>query len=141
VDRYTARVSYVEGEFYWRVQRDDELLTEDYSGIGAMSARKLSSEASGSEVVWSEGSTIPASTVRSAFDLKPGPLPSFAISTGSFGSQHDVGPLSNGSEKLVQYAVVALFILIFLSSYFADDDDDGSAAGYGYVYGSGIGHK
>lgn len=132
---YRAQVSYVEGEFYWAVRRDDRVLTTDYNGVGAMSARRLSKEATDSEVVWSEGSTIPADAVRKAFKLsapKPASSPHFTI-------DRDIGPLSDGFEKLINYLVIIVVIFVLLAALRNADDDDGGYSG-GYVY-TGGGHK
>ncbi|WP_293375020.1 DUF4178 domain-containing protein [Nevskia sp.] len=144
VDAYRAQVSYVEGEFYWAVRRDDSVLTTDFNGVGAMSARRLSKESTDSEVVWSEGSIIPADAVRKAFRLSaPKTVPSFApyVSDGIGPLSDDIGPLSDGSGSLIKYALIVAAILIFL--FVLNDNQRGMvlrAASDGYIY-TGGGHK
>jgi hypothetical protein len=55
---YGARVTWVEGEFYWRVQRDEQARVTDYVGTGGAKGRLLSREQTGNEVTWSGGSTL-----------------------------------------------------------------------------------
>lgn len=64
-ERYTARVTWVLGEFYWRVKRNERALVADY----VAGTRRLSREAAGSEVTWSAGQTIDAAAVARAFGL------------------------------------------------------------------------
>jgi hypothetical protein len=64
--RYDAKVTWVQGEFYWRVQRDERATVTDYDGpAGAV----LSREETGREVVWSLGRTLEAGAVQTAFGL------------------------------------------------------------------------
>jgi len=64
--RYSSRITWVMGEFYWRLQRDERILVADY----ASGPRRLSREQAGSEVTWSEGAELSVSTVLEAFGLK-----------------------------------------------------------------------
>ena len=70
---YVGKVTYVLGEFYWRLARDERTTNSDYVGTGAASARRLNREqtagAGSSEVVWSAGATLTADTVLNAFRL------------------------------------------------------------------------
>jgi len=72
---YTGQVTYVLGEFYWRLAKDQRTLNSDYQGTGANSARRLNRERThgegNEEVVWSGGETLSADTVVAAFRLKP----------------------------------------------------------------------
>ena len=43
-ESYDAKVTWVLGEFYWRVRRDEVARVTDYVGTGAASQRRLSSE-------------------------------------------------------------------------------------------------
>lgn len=65
-----ARVSYVLGEFYWRVAVGESVEVSDYIAPPL----QLSCERSEREIVWSLGSYIEAQTVQTAFQLS-GPLP------------------------------------------------------------------
>ena len=133
-ERYAAVVQYVEGEFYWAVRRDQSTLTADYSGIGSAAANRLSSETTADEVVWSEGSVVPADAVRKAFGLKS--LPSRLVRTS-----HDIGPVSSGSSDL-NWTTVLMWTLIIIVVILLNrcEDDDGYVSTGGYSYRSG-GHK
>lgn len=80
--RYRAKVTWVLGEFYWRVEREDIAHVTDYSGPTGW---QLSREQSGTEVVWSEGRNLGTEDIRKAFNLPDGPLtpPKRATSSGS----------------------------------------------------------
>jgi hypothetical protein len=67
--RYRAKTTWVLGEFYWRVRRDEEVVVTDYVGTGPAADRRLSSEQTDSELTWSEGATLAASAVARAFGL------------------------------------------------------------------------
>ncbi|HET9204955.1 MAG TPA: DUF4178 domain-containing protein, partial [Burkholderiaceae bacterium] len=68
---YPALVTWVLGEFYWRVRRDERALVTDYVGSGSASNRRLSREQTGSEVTWSEGATLDPAVLARAFALAP----------------------------------------------------------------------
>ncbi|MGZ8260496.1 MAG: DUF4178 domain-containing protein [Caldimonas sp.] len=70
---YVGKVTYVLGEFYWRLERDERTANTDYAGTGTAAAKRLNreqTEGEGSrEVVWSAGETLAADTVIGAFRL------------------------------------------------------------------------
>ena len=66
----TARVTYVLGEFFWRVQVGESARVEDYISPPYV----LSRESSEKEIVWSLGQYIDPDAIRSAFQPKT-PLP------------------------------------------------------------------
>jgi uncharacterized protein DUF4178 len=72
---YVGKVTYVLGEFYWRLARDERTANSDYVGTGAASASRLNREqtesAGDQEVVWSAGATLTADAVLGAFRLAP----------------------------------------------------------------------
>ncbi|HEV7576560.1 MAG TPA: DUF4178 domain-containing protein [Caldimonas sp.] len=72
---YVGKVTYVLGEFYWRLARDERTANSDYVGTGAASAKRLNREqtegADSKEVVWSAGETLSADAVVNAFRLAP----------------------------------------------------------------------
>jgi ribosomal protein L37AE/L43A len=72
---YTGMVTYVLGEFYWQVTKNQRTFNTDYQGTGAAGARRLNREQTGSgdtqEVVWSGGETLTADAVMTGFRLAP----------------------------------------------------------------------
>jgi len=116
---YAAKVTWVQGEFFWRVQRDERALVTDYEGTGAAASRRLSREQTGSEVVWSAGETLPAATVAQAFGLEAGAQAALA---------RDVPVLSANASNMGSGKAVALFVLVVLvmmvMSNCGDDDCD-----------------
>ena len=70
---YVGKVTYVLGEFYWRLARDERTVNSDYVGTGAASSKRLNreqTEGTGTaEVVWSAGETLAADAVVNAFRL------------------------------------------------------------------------
>jgi hypothetical protein len=117
--RYAAKVTWVQGEFYWRVRRDEKAQVTDYDGPRGA---KLSREATANEVVWSLGQAIDASAVASAFRI---------ASSGRAAFSRDAGPLSglttakSGGSGLSQGLVilVVVIVVIVLMARCTDDDD------------------
>ena len=70
---YTGQITYVLGEFYWRLQLDERTYNTDYQGKGGNAAKRLNREqtkgSAGTEVVWSAGETLDSEIVRRAFRL------------------------------------------------------------------------
>ncbi len=62
----TAKVTYVIGEFYWRVHVGETVTVEDYVNPPEI----LSCETSKDEVIWSLGEYVDAASVRKAFQIK-----------------------------------------------------------------------
>jgi endogenous inhibitor of DNA gyrase (YacG/DUF329 family) len=72
---YVGQVTYVLGEFYWRLTREQRTANSDYVGTGAAADRRLNREQTQGEgtqeVVWSAGATLTADAVIGAFRLAP----------------------------------------------------------------------
>lgn len=118
---YTGRVTWVLGEFYWQVTKNQLTRNSDYQGTGSDTAKRLNREetASGSarEVVWSAGETLAAETVRRAFSLAPEQAAAL---------QRDVLPTS-GSGGLIAKLFLGLFIVVVLFSLFRCGDGGAGA--------------
>lgn len=63
---YRAETTYVEGEFYWQVQRGQKTFNRDF----AKGASLLSMEESPKEITWSLGSQVDSDSVAKAFGLQ-----------------------------------------------------------------------
>jgi hypothetical protein len=113
---YPAQVTWVLGEFYWRVRRDERALVTDYVGSGQASSRRLSREQAGSEVTWSEGATLDPALLARAFGVSP------ALSNALQRHAGKATGLNSASLKvLLIVAVVAAVMLVgFCSSRRSD---------------------
>lgn len=110
---YSAKVTWVQGEFYWRVRRDERALVIDYEGEGADAALRLSREQTGQEVTWSAGRTLNAETVADAFAIPASQRRAMQRDTApaiSFNS----GGWSGGAGKVVLIIVVILVLMMLL---------------------------
>lgn len=114
---YRGRITYVLGEFYWHLERDELTFNTDYAGVGAASRKRLNRERTGNgggggggggdtqEIVWSAGETLDADTVVKAFRL--GPEQRAAL-------QRDASPTALKPSPMVKVFVVLAFIVIVL---------------------------
>lgn len=119
---YRAKVTWVLGEFYWRVRRGETAQVTDYAGTGKASAERLSMEQTAGEVVWSAGRTLDAVVVAKAFGI-----------AGHAALQRDAAPLAAaGSPKSMSRTAVliVLFVLlmIILVTCSSDECDDTRSA-------------
>ncbi len=111
---YRAKVTWVLGEFYWRVRREEMAQVTDFDGAGAARALRLSCEKTPAEVTWSAGETLAATQVVDAFRIAPGLRAAL---------QRDAAPLSAGSlaatggnvRKGLLLFVGALFLMAILA--------------------------
>ena len=115
---YAARTTWVQGEFYWRVQRDQRVLVIDFEGQGRDRTRRLSREQAGNEVTWSAGETLDAALVADAFGIAPGARAAL---------QRDARPLAgagSGVAKGLIIFVVVVVLMILLARCGSDDCAD-----------------
>ncbi len=122
---YTGKATYVLGEFYWRLQRDQLTFNTDYQGTGVASAKRLNRERTGSEdsqeVIWSAGETLTADAVLKAFRLTP---------EQGAALQRDALPTSLNSASLLAkiffwvFVVVVVLMLFKCSSSGSSDCED-----------------
>ncbi len=111
---YTGMVTYVLGEFYWQVTKNQRTFNSDYQGTGGAAAKRLNRERTGSgagaeEVVWSAGETLTADAVMKAFRLAPEQRAAL---------QRDALPTSLGSASLIAKIVFWVFIIIVVFMLF-----------------------
>jgi hypothetical protein len=118
-EAYLAKVTWVQGEFYWRVQRDETARVSDYEGTGSAASSRLSREETAGEVVWSAGQTLPAATVADAFDIAPGARAAL---------QRDALPVAFGSGGVrtffIVVAVLILLLILLLTQCSSDRCDE-----------------
>jgi len=123
---YTGMVTYVLGEFYWQVTKNQRTANTDYQGTGAAASKRLNREATGAgdsaEVVWSAGDTLSAEQVMKAFRLAPDTAASL---------RRDALPTALSSSStlvkiLVWGAIIVVMLLLFRcgSGSGADNCDD-----------------
>ena len=115
---YPAQVTWVQGEFYWRVQRDERAMVSDFEGAGSAAARRLSQEQTANEVTWSAGQTMNAAEVADAFGIQP---------SARAALQGDVAPLSfkgAGLRHILVAVVVIGLLAVMLSTCGRKDCDD-----------------
>lgn len=131
--RYKAKVTYVAGEFYWRVKEGQITNNIDF----AAGQWLLSQEKTDKELTYSEGQRIAAKEVGAAFGLK---------------DFTDAAPASSSSKSLVTFIIVIIVILVVLAlmsrcSSSSSTGYVGGGGGYGSSYGGsgggsgGGGHK
>lgn len=119
-ERYRATTTRVLGEFYWRVQRNEQGEVADYEGPDGLI---LGREQSANEVNWSQGRSLDAAEVLAAFGMSP------AMRRAS----GDVAPLSGGADAfkgILVFVVIAL-LLVGLVKACSDDDCDKVRRGFG----------
>ena len=138
---YTGQVTYVLGEFYWRLTRDQRTRNTDYQGtgggaatqrlyreqtVGAAPARgagvgssAAAAAAPADEVVWSAGETITADAVMQAFRLAP---------EQRAGLQRDAAPTSlGGASLLAKFFLWGFVIVLALMLWRCASSGDGTA--------------
>lgn len=120
---YTGRATYVLGEFYWQLKRDELTYNTDYQGVGEAKNKRLnrerteapSTELRTGEIVWSGGETLTADAVLKAFRLAP---------DKSAALQRDAAPTSGNAASLLAKVFFWVFIVVVLLMLFRCSDDD-----------------
>ena len=119
---YSAKVTWVVGEFYWRVQRDERATVSDFEGTGADANKRLSREQTGNEVTWSAGETLEAATVAAAFAIAPGARAGLERDVSALSTSASGKGLGIGKGLVIFGAVVVLMITLATCS--GDDCDE-----------------
>ena len=105
-EAYAAKVTWVQGEFYWRVQREQKALVTDFEGQGGDAGKRLSREQNGQEITWSAGQSLTAAEVADAFSIAP---------DGRAALQRDATPLSgHGGAWRIGLIVLVLIVLVLV---------------------------
>jgi len=122
---YTGQTTYVLGEFYWQLKRDERTINSDFIGSGDAKTNRLNREQTGDEITWSLGSTLTADDVMQAFKLAPDKRASL---------QRDALPTALGGSNLLQQVVlwsVVILVLLILWRCDSQNDCDQVRATYG----------
>lgn len=122
---YRAKTTYVVGEFYWPVARDSETSNFDF----ASGKNVLSQEEAGSEIVWSVGQKLDASSVAAMFKMDPSKLPVHAPSLTDAAPTADVAGLLKTMLYLVVFVAVLIVLLNLSSNESSDDNSYSSSSG------------
>ncbi len=116
---YAAKTTYVLGEFYWRVRRNERSQVDDYDGEGTNARKRLSREQQNMEIVWSAGETLDAGDVADAFGILPGAREAL---------RRDAAPTSFKADRnwplMLTLILVALMILWAMRSCDSGRCDD-----------------
>ncbi|WP_425342683.1 DUF4178 domain-containing protein [Piscinibacter koreensis] len=131
---YVGQVTYVLGEFYWRVERDQRTDNTDYVGTGSALRKRLNREATVSnaarpaaspggatlpaedrEVVWSAGETLPAAQIVTAFKLRAETLKALERDALPGAFRHSL------LGKIVFWAIVVIVLLMLVRCATRDD--------------------
>ncbi len=117
---YTGKITYVVGEFYWKLERDQRTYNTDYRGTGSFGNRQLNRERTqgsgerSDEVVWSAGESIGAESVRKAFRLPEDQAAAL---------RRDVAPTSGNAASLLAKLFFWGFLVVVLLMLFRCDAD------------------
>ncbi len=118
----TARVDYVIGEFYWKVEIGEQVQSQELQGPGG----KLSREQTPTEVNYSFNSPVSRSEVSSAFDLAPP-----AAGDVGFGGDEE----SQNTVMNVIWTIVVIAIIIGVGYAYLTGSCGGTGGGGYYYYG------
>jgi hypothetical protein len=111
---YGGEITYVLGEFYWKLQRGERTSNVDY-GAGN---KRLNREQTGQEVTWSAGETIDAAKIGKAFAL-PG------MATTALPGE--ASPLSSGGMSTTKKVFIAIAVLLLIIAIIQSNSNDGCA--------------
>jgi len=112
---YTAKTTYVLGEFYWQLKREERALVTDYEWHSGSRTELLSREQTGNEITWSLGRTLDATEVQRAFKL---PHDNLAVLRRDSSSLSDAGGLL---RKIVIGVFILVVVIMLLSTCRSDD--------------------
>jgi Domain of unknown function (DUF4178) len=106
---YTSQTTYVLGEFYWRVEAEQQTRHEDYEASASGHRAFLSKESTPGETTWSAGESIPATMVASAFGLAPQQAAQLERSAGP----PSLGDIV-GTGRLISWPMLLILLVIVI---------------------------
>lgn len=115
---YTAKTTYVLGEFYWPVRKNQRSINTDYTGRSNGVALMLNCEQTGSEITWSAGEALTAKDVMAAFRMAPDQLGAM---------RRDAGLLSNinwADWMGTLFWIVLILVFLIIVTRCSDDCSD-----------------
>jgi hypothetical protein len=127
----TAKVDYVIGEFYWKVEIGETVEAAEFEGPGG----KVSREKSSTEVNYSFVSPVQPQELA-AFGVAPPPAAAAAFGGSGFGSQMDQGGETGGASSIMTTMVVIVVICLVLSVMMGGACGGSGGSSYGSSGGS-----
>ncbi|MDP1792178.1 MAG: DUF4178 domain-containing protein [Methylibium sp.] len=114
--RYSGQITYVLGEFYWRLARGERTRNTDYRGPGGKQLnREETGEGGDAEVTWSAGAALDADVLLKAFKLDDGQRTAL---------QRDAKPVSTqGFGGMAGLFLFLLFVVVVFSMVRCGRDD------------------
>lgn len=123
---YVGRITYVLGEFYWKLERGQRTFNTDYQGSrGKRLNRERTGEGPDAEVVWSAGDAIEADKLLRAFQLAPARAAAL---------RRDVQPVAGRGGGALAAVAVFLLVLVFVFAMVRCSRDD--CGEYKRLYGA-----
>ena len=120
---YNGQITYVLGEFYWKLERGQRTANVDY----AAGAKRLNREQAGDEITWSAGQTLDAAVIAAAFKL-PG-----AAGAALAREASPISFNSNGSSipKNLIIAVIVIIVIVVMLKDCSSNNCDGLRTTFG----------
>jgi len=114
--RYTGQITYVLGEFYWKLERGQLTRNTDYAGPkGKKLNREQTGEGGDSEVTWSAGQTIDADVLLKAFKLQD---------ANRAAMQRDAKPVSASRIGVLPILFIIFLLIALVASFSRCSRDD-----------------
>nr|MBP6676170.1 DUF4178 domain-containing protein [Vitreoscilla sp.] len=114
---YPAKSTWVLGEFYWQVRKDERALVTDFDGPGGA---KLAREQTGKEVVWSAGQALDVKVVAKAFGIQPGTLAAMRRDASPLSGLASSTSSGTGLSQGVIILVVVVIVMLMMTQCGSD---------------------
>lgn len=138
-NRNQASVTYVLGEFYWKVKKGETVDAMDFIGPGGA---VVSRERAGDEVAWSLCSPVPWPQIAQAFSLPDsGAGSQFSAPQGSSDLSTDGTGNDTSTVVIIVVIIIVIVLLLILCGSCGDGDGDGGGGGFIWFGGGSRGGK